>query len=135
VIVFCNEVPTSTRNVSNYANISLHLNRLRIQRQTLITGPPILRSTQQKNLRNDPKGILKLCTVPPMSVHRLRAQNHIRIVGKCILQDVLCVHIRKSQHERQNSMEGIRNGKTRDLEEQNSYRAYRVYKDLTQSSI
>ena len=110
--VFCNGVRTSIRRVSNHANNSVHLKRLRIQRRTLHTGLPILRSAQRENLRNDPTqhGILKRRTVPPMSVHRLRAQNHVRAVEKCILQDVLCVHILMPT-PKPKKFHGIRNGK------------------------
>ena len=54
-------------------------------------GLPLTRSTQRENLRNNHihYGILKLPrTVPPMLIH-LQAQNHVRTVARCILQDVL----------------------------------------------
>ena len=53
-------------------------------------GLPLTRSTQRENLRNNHihYRILKLPrTVPPMLIH-LQAQNHVRTVARCILQEV-----------------------------------------------
>ena len=95
IAVFCDGIRISTRNVSNYVNISLHLKRLLMQHRFLHTGLQPTRSMQRENLRNDPThhGILRRQrTVPPMLVY-LQAQNHVRTVARYILQDVLCVHI------------------------------------------
>ena len=55
MIGFCNGVPILARNVSNYANISLHLKRLLIQHRTLHTGLQTTRSTQRSHAPRDYK--------------------------------------------------------------------------------
>ena len=81
--MFCNGVPHLDKKRVELRQYFLPLKRLRIQRQTLHTGLPILRSAQRENLRNDSThhGIRKRKrTVPSMSVHRLWAQNHVSTV-------------------------------------------------------